>query len=60
MCNNPRIPEHGSRNSDNFKVYATLTYTCDIGYELTPRDAATIICLPTTSWNKQAPTCERK
>ena len=54
-CGDPGIPDNGARNGDNFYYNSTITYSCNIGYNLT--GTATLTCLSNGTWNESIPTC---
>ena len=54
-CNDPGIPDNGQRQSSNFSYGASISYTCNIGYEISGNSI--IECEVEGKWNGTIPTC---
>ena len=56
-CGNDSIPEptNGTRSGNVFTYGGRLTFTCDLGYNLT--GAASSTCLATGQWSSRSPNC---
>ncbi|KAI8507586.1 hypothetical protein Bbelb_149660 [Branchiostoma belcheri] len=59
-CEDPGTPEHGQRDSDDFSVGSSVSYTCQDGYRLAGE--ATLTCTRSPGsrpkWDHQMPACE--
>ncbi|XP_072169986.1 uncharacterized protein [Diadema setosum] len=63
VCEDVGIPEKGQRSGDLFRFGDTVSFTCDVGYEL--RGEAEIQCLLAGSsggvaWNRPVPLCVKQ
>ena len=54
-CGDPGIPVNGHTTGNNFTYGSTVTFTCDIGYEL--QGNKTALCQADGQWNATTPTC---
>ena len=54
-CGDPGIPVNGHSMGNNFTYGSTVTFTCDIGYEL--QGNKTALCQADGQWNATIPTC---
>ncbi|XP_019620153.1 PREDICTED: CUB and sushi domain-containing protein 1-like [Branchiostoma belcheri] len=59
-CEDPGTPENGQRDSDDFSVGSSVSYTCQDGYRLAGE--ATLTCTRSPGsrpkWDHQMPACE--
>ena len=54
-CPDPGIPTNGQRNSSNFSYCASISFTCNTGYELSGNSV--IVCEGNKKWSGLLPTC---
>ena len=54
-CNDPGIPDNGVRHGDDFSYNATISFTCNNGYELSGYQMLT--CEPNGKWDDKPPVC---
>ena len=54
-CPDPGTPNNGHQNSSNFSYGASISFTCNVGYELSGNSV--IICEGGKKWNGSIPTC---
>ncbi|CAH1231077.1 CSMD2 [Branchiostoma lanceolatum] len=59
-CDDPGTPENGQRDSDDFSVGASVSYSCPQGYQLTGETTLTCRRSPGSrpKWDYQRPVCE--
>ena len=55
-CPDPGIPNNGRRNSSNFSYGASISFTCNAGYELSGNSL--IMCEGKEKWSGPLPTCK--
>ena len=54
-CGDPGIPVNGHSTGNNFTYGSTVTFTCDIGYEL--QGNKTALCQADGQWSSNIPLC---
>ena len=54
-CNDPGKPTNGTKYGTNFTYSSTITYSCNVGYDLL--GASSLTCLSNGSWNGSVPSC---
>ena len=54
-CPDPGTPNNGHRNSSNFSYGASISFTCNVGYELSGNSV--IVCEGNKKWSGLLPTC---
>ena len=54
-CNDPGIPDNGERHGNDFSYNATVSFTCNNGYELSGYQMLT--CEPEGKWDNKPPVC---
>ena len=54
-CNDPGKPTNGTKYGTNFTYTSTITYSCNVGYNLL--GASSLTCLSNASWNGSKPLC---
>ncbi|XP_035668449.1 CUB and sushi domain-containing protein 3-like isoform X2 [Branchiostoma floridae] len=59
-CRDPGAPVHGQRQGNSFQPGDTVSFSCDVGYNLV--GAATLTCVPGTvyeyQWDSDVPICK--
>jgi len=55
VCGDPGLPDWGSREGDSFEYGDSVSYSCDVGYQM--RGAKTITCTHRGEWNYAPPYC---
>ncbi|XP_066304995.1 CUB and sushi domain-containing protein 1-like [Branchiostoma lanceolatum] len=59
-CRDPGAPVHGQRQGDSFQPGDTVSFSCDVGYNLV--GTATLTCVPGTvyeyQWDYELPICK--
>ena len=57
-CGDPGIPKNGARTASTFTFPNTVTYSCNIGFQLVGNRRRH--CLSTGQWSGALPTCQSK
>ena len=58
QCGNPGTPTNGQRQGSDFSFEATVTFSCNSGYELNGEESIT--CEATGDWSHPRPKCDCK